>query len=54
MLWLGCHPHVVREHKRGGGVAIYIKKKHNGRIYETKSMVIDDILECVTSGFIIN
>ena len=45
---------VVRENKRGGGVAIYIKNKLNGRIYETKSMVIDDVLECVCVGFRIN
>ena len=37
--------HIVRENKRGGGVAIYIKKL-NGRIYKTKSMVIDYVLEC--------
>ena len=33
---------------------IYIKKKLNGRNYETKSMVIDDVLECITVGFRIN
>ena len=35
-------------------MAIYIKKKLNGKIYETKSMVIDDVFECVTVGFRIN
>ena len=35
-------------------MVIYIKKKLNGRICETKSMIVDDVLECVTVEFGIN
>ena len=35
-------------------MVIYIKKKLKGRICETKSMVVDGILECVTVEFGIN
>ena len=34
--------------------AIYIKKKLNGRIFKSKSMVIGGVHECVTVGLIIN
>ena len=33
---------------------LYIRKKLNGRICETKSMVVDDVLEGVTVEFGIN
>ena len=32
----------------GGGVVIYVNKKLNGRLCETKSLMVDDVLECVT------
>ena len=35
----------VRDNKRGGGVANYIKEKLNGRMYGTNLMVSDDVLE---------
>ena len=35
----------VRSNRKGGGVVIYIKKKLNGRICETKSMVVGDVLD---------
>ena len=45
---------VVRGNRKGSGVVIYIKKKLNGRICETKSTVVDDVFECVTIEFGIN
>ena len=29
-------------------MVIYVKKKINGRIYENKSLIVDNIVECVT------
>ena len=46
--------HIVKGNRKGGGLVIYIKKKLNGRICETKSVVVDDVLECVTVEFGIN
>ena len=36
--------HIVRYNRKSSGVVIYIKKKLSGRICETKSMVVDDVL----------
>ena len=38
---------VVRGNRTGGGVVIYISKERNGRICETKSTVVDEVLEWV-------
>ena len=46
--------HIVSVNRKSDGVVIYIKKKLNGRICETKSMVVDGVLECVTVEFGIN
>jgi len=40
--------HITRGTRRGGGVAIYTNKKLSGALAESKSFVIDNILECVT------
>ena len=46
--------HIVRSNRKGGCVVIYIKNTFNGRICESKSMVVDDVFECVTVAFGIN
>ena len=40
--------HITRGTRRGGGVAIYTNKKLSGALAESKSFVIENILECVT------
>jgi len=40
--------HITRGTRRGGGVAIYTNKKLSGALAESKSFVIETILECVT------
>ena len=40
--------HKVRNAKRGGGVACYVKREHTCKYIHHKSIVVDDLLECVT------
>ena len=40
--------HKVRNTKRGGGVACYVKREHTCKYIHHKSIVVDDLLECVT------
>ena len=40
--------HKVRNTKRGGGVACYVKREHTCKYIHHKSIVVDDFLECVT------
>ena len=45
--------HVVRDNRKGGGVVIYVNKMLNGRLCETKSVMVL-VLECVTIEYEIN
>ena len=38
----------VRINKKGGGVALYIKDIFESKLITNKSVVLDNILECVT------
>ena len=40
--------HVTRGIRRGGGVAIYTNKELSFKMVETKSIEVENILECVT------
>jgi len=46
--------HITRGTRRGGGVAIYTNQKLWGSLVESKSYVVDNILECVTTELTIN
>ena len=46
--------HRTRKNKKGGGVAIYVNDSISFKIIDTMSVVIDDILECVTVELCIN
>ena len=40
--------HITRGTRRGGGVAIYTNKTLSGTLAESKSVVVENILKCVT------
>ena len=40
--------HIVRENKKGGGVACYVKQELTSMGLTSKSMVVDDVFECTT------
>ena len=40
--------HITRGTRRGGGVALYTNKHLSGALIESKSFVVENILECVT------
>lgn len=37
-----------RRNKHGGGVAMFIDSNYNYTVIENKTMVVDDILECLS------
>lgn len=37
-----------RNHKKGGGVALYIHKNYKGKCINNMSQVVDNIMECIT------
>ena len=40
--------HIVRENKKGGGVAWYVKQELTSKGLTSKSMVVDYVFECTT------
>ena len=40
--------HIVRNNKKGGGVACYVKQELTSKCLTSKSMVVDDVFECTT------
>ena len=41
--------HTVRGLRKGGGVAIYVKKQYNGRLLAHQSMALDNVFECISA-----
>ena len=39
---------IVRNNKKGGGVACYVKQELTSKCLTSKSMVVDDVFECTT------
>ena len=40
--------HIVRNNKKGGGVACNVKQELTSKCLFSKSMVVDDVFECTT------
>ena len=40
--------HIVRNNKKGGGVACYVKQELTSKCLTSKAMVVDDVFECTT------
>ena len=40
--------HIVRNNKKGRGVACYVKQELTSKCLTSKSVVVDDVFECTT------
>ena len=40
--------HIVRNNKKGGGVACYVKQELTSKCLTSKSIVVYDVFECTT------